>query len=89
MTRGEFAEAVFTYCLMTGGYATSAERSRVHNEAVHGVAHSAHLVGLARDVLYDAAPSPAEREEWAARLGLRLIREVDHDHLQPASWAAG
>lgn len=31
----------------------------------------------------------AERTEMARRLGLRLIVEHDHDHLQPLDWEAG
>jgi len=89
MTRGEFAEAVFTYCHVLGASGTSAERTRLHNRDEKGVHHSAHLVGLARDVIYDELPSLAERRDWAGRLGLILVSETDHDHLQPADWRAG
>jgi hypothetical protein len=35
-------------------------------------------------------PMPlVEREERAMRLGLKLIDEGDHDHLQPLDWRAG
>jgi len=89
VTRGEFAEAIYTYCTMLGASATSALRSKHHNQLVGGVAHSAHLVGLAQDVVYDATPPQGERENWAARLGLRVVIEDDHDHLQPADWTRG
>ncbi len=37
------------------------------------------------------APLPAvtEREQLAERLGLKLVHEDDHDHLQPAEWLPG
>jgi hypothetical protein len=90
MTRSEFAEAVFTYCQITSASVTSGERTRVHNAAVGGVLHSAHLVGFARDVVYDAPILTLEtRRDWALRLGLFLIVEGDHDHLQPLGWTAG
>jgi hypothetical protein len=56
---------------------------------VGGVTHSAHLAGLAVDVVYDAPLAEAMRQGWASRFGLRLIVEGDHDHLQPLDWAAG
>ncbi|MGH7730836.1 MAG: D-Ala-D-Ala carboxypeptidase family metallohydrolase [Candidatus Eiseniibacteriota bacterium] len=89
MTRAEFTEAVFTYCCLTGASATSAERSERHNAAMGGVEHSAHLVGLARDVVYADQPPLEYRRAWALRLGLLLIHEGDHDHLQPLDWRAG
>ena len=68
---------------------TSGTRTEAHNAAVGGVEHSAHLVGLARDVVYDKPVPLEERTEWSRRLGLRLIVEGDHDHLQPIDWKAG
>jgi hypothetical protein len=89
MTRAEFAEAASTFCALTGGSVTSWTRSLSHNTAVGGVKNSAHLFGLAVDVVYDAPqPLPAATER-ARRLGLKLIREGDHDHLQPATWEKG
>lgn len=89
MTIGEFAEVVNRYAALTHGSATSWFRTLAHNLKVGGVAHSAHVVGLACDVVYDGVPmAVAERVEWARRLGLRLIVESDHDHLQPLDWTA-
>jgi hypothetical protein len=77
-----------TYRLLTGASATSSFRTAKHNHDVGGVPHSAHLAGLAVDVIYDdPTPTQAERQEWARRLGLKLIVEGDHDHLQPLDWA--
>lgn len=90
MTRGEFADAVYTYCLLTGGSTTSGIRSTKRNAAVGGVAYSPHRFGLGQDVVYDDYPSAhPDGPEIAKRLGLRVLREGDHDHLQPADWIPG
>ena len=82
MTPTEFVDALRTYCFRFGGSVTSLGRTPAHNVAVGGVADSLHQVWLAGDVVYDA-PQPLEaRERTAARLGLRLVPESDHDHLQ-------
>jgi hypothetical protein len=89
MTRAEFTDALVTYCLLTGASVTSGIRSRAHNAAVAGVAGSAHLYGLAADVIYDAPHTAAMLDSVAARTGLRRLSEADHDHLQPLGWPAG
>ncbi len=86
MDASAFALAAQMYCLVTRASGKSSYRTAKHNETVGGVAHSAHLVGLALDVVYDKPLPLAERDEWASRLGLRLITEDDHDHLQPLDW---
>jgi murein endopeptidase len=86
MSYAEFAEAVAQYCRLTGASVTSWWRTPSRNRQVGGVPHSAHLVGLAVDVVYDAPPPQTERQNWARRLGLKLIAENDHDHLQPLGW---
>lgn len=88
MTPGEFAEAVSRYAMLTGASATSWGRSVEHNRTVGGVAHSAHIVWLGCDLVYDTTPSP-DRVEWARRLGLKIVVESDHDHVQPLGWEAG
>lgn len=88
MTRAEFAEAVFAYCQLTHASGTSAERTPHHNHERNGRATSPHLVGLGRDVVYDEKPPLTVRRQWAIRLGLRLLEEADHDHLQPYDWPA-
>jgi hypothetical protein len=89
MTHADFADAVLTYASLTNASATSWFRTPKHNGGVGGVTHSAHLAGLAVDVVYDAPLAEAMRQGWASRFGLRLIVEGDHDHLQPLDWAAG
>ncbi len=89
MTRYEFADAVDAYCNVLAASTTSGKRTARHNALVGGVAHSAHIVGLAVDIVYDTPPPKEERWAWAERLELRLIVEDDHDHLQPLDWKAG
>jgi len=91
MTRGEFVEAAMTFCALTGGSVTSWTRTVRHNAspAVGGVTNSAHLYGLAVDVVYDTPQVLKPTMERARRLGLKLIREKDHDHLQPNDWVVG
>ena len=91
MTIGEFAEAASMYCMIWGGSTTSWGRSKIHNEAVGGVSGSAHRFWRGLDVVYDdkATFTNPKRLIDATRLGLLLIPEADHDHLQPLGWAAG
>jgi len=89
VTLAEFCEKVHTYCSVMDASVTSWKRSMARNRQVDGVPHSAHVVGLAVDVVYDQAIPVPQRGEWARRLGLRLIAESDHDHLQPDEWQAG
>ncbi len=87
MTPLEFADSLRAYCAATGGSVTSWGRTVAHNAKVGGVPESAHLLWTAADVVYDAngVPPPGvtpHREALAARLGLQLIHEGDHDHVQ-------
>lgn len=87
MTHHEFVDAVVTYGLMTGASVTSWGRTKARNSQVGGVPVSAHRAWLAVDVVYDT-PVP-EGVEIGRRLGLRVLPEGDHDHLQPLDWSAG
>lgn len=90
MTPGEFLWAKMQYCTTLGASETSGYRTEKHNDAQPGsVKHSAHRFWLAVDLTYDAPPNPQEAKDIAARLGLLLIHEVDHDHLQPLTWPPG
>lgn len=95
MTRGEAYEAAFTYCLLTGGSMTSCVRSASRNASVGGVKHSSHRYGAGFDIQYGTPANTFDpidiglAIETAGRLGLKLIREADHDHVQPADWKAG
>lgn len=89
MTSDQFHDALKTYCALLQASVTSYGRTRTHNGLVGGVAMSAHLFWLAADVVYDSKWPSQYRSDMAARLGLKLIIENDHDHLQPREWLAG
>ena len=89
MTPYEFRCAVFVYCVLTHASETQGFRTGLHNAKVGGVLHSPHLYGLGQDVVYDEPLPPLEADAVATRVGLKVIHEGDHDHLQPADWRAG
>jgi hypothetical protein len=80
---GEFALAAYRYGKATQASVTSWGRTQKHNKAVHGVVNSYHLTWKAVDVVYDKRPTLEAAKKAAADQGLLLIREKDHDHLQP------
>jgi len=84
VTPGEFYERVLAYCSWSRASVTSGLRSPERNAAVHGHERSMHLVGLAADVVYHPNPVPGidTAKHFASRLGLLLVRESDHDHIQ-------
>ena len=84
MTPLDFAQAVMTYCAWSRGSVTSWGRSPERNVQVGGHVDSSHLLWLGADVGYRPNPTPpkAQAQRRAKRLGMRLVRESDHDHLQ-------
>jgi hypothetical protein len=50
---------------------------------VGGVEHSFHLTWNAADVVYDEWPELSWAVSVARHLGLELLRESNHDHLEP------
>lgn len=89
MTAGEFAVALRQYCLMLDGSITSYGRTTARNKAVGGVPNSAHRFWVGADVVYDSPVDADVAKETGRRLGLFVLREDDHDHLQPLDWRAG
>lgn len=90
MNPHQFLDAIMAFCHFTNASVTSYGRSRKHNEDVGGKVFSPHQFWLGCDVVYDDLPVPsAVAHETAERLGLFLISEGDHDHLQPLDWKAG
>ncbi len=87
MTREAFAAAVYSYARRFDASVTSWIRSPHHNAEVGGAAESPHVTGLGVDVVYDVQPKRDDAASYAALLGLRLLRESDHDHLQPLDWS--
>lgn len=78
----EFAAAVYVYCMHMRASVTSWFRTPLHNSRVGGKHDSRHLIGLGADVVYDAVPLIQDRRALAEKLGLKLVLETDHDHLQ-------
>jgi hypothetical protein len=89
VTPADFNDAVMRYCDLAHASVTSGYRTVAHNHDKHGVTYSPHLFGLGADVVYDDGADMGLRAERARRLGLRLLVEADHDHLQPWDWQAG
>jgi len=61
---------------------TSWIRSKSRNAAVGGAANSRHLLGLAVDVVLDDPGARVFFESHAKTLGLQVIDEGDHLHVQ-------
>lgn len=80
---GDFALAVYRFGKATRASITSWGRTAAHNKKVGGVINSFHVRWMAVDVVYDKRPSLEAAKEAAAQQGLFLLREKDHDHLQP------
>lgn len=86
MTFEEFTRAVRQFCDSTNASITSWKRTAERNAEIGGVPGGPHVFWLAVDVVYDRAPLLAERLRIAHTLGLTLLDEGDHDHLQPKGW---
>jgi hypothetical protein len=82
VTPDEFATASRLYCQELGGSVTSWGRTEKHSIAVGGFAGDPHTRWTGLDVVYDTPQPLALRYATAAKHGLQLIPEKDHDHLQ-------
>lgn len=86
MTPETFHSLLRAYCTRFAASVSSYGRTALHNEAKDGLPLSAHQFWLAADVVYDTfIPEPARRR-IAEALGLELVVEEDHDHLEPLDW---
>ena len=85
MTALEFAAAVLTIALEVPMSATSWGRTRKHNAASHvmGVVNSHHLRWCGLDVELDDRGDESRLFAAARRVGLEVIVEEDHYHLEP------
>ena len=83
MTPLQFADALRAYCMASGSSVTSWGRTPNHNKTVGGVTDSAHLLWIAADVVYDMPGDVPWHDALAARVGLMIVHEGDHDHVQP------
>lgn len=82
----EFCLAAYRYASRVRGSVTSWYRTGDRNMSVGGHLRSLHLQGLAVDVVLDEPLTHKiatdARHRLAADLGLKLVIEGDHDHLQ-------
>ena len=86
LTLAVFSDAALEYCQVFSGSVTSWYRTVDHNAEVGGHPRSAHLVGLAVDVVYDGSRPGPQADAWLALHGLKRLVEGDHDHLMPTHW---
>lgn len=82
----EFWLAVYRYATRVRGSVVSGYRTSARNRAVGGESVSFHLQGLAADVVLDEPlthPVATDaRHRLASELGIQLVIESDHDHLE-------
>ena len=89
MTPHEFLDALMSLAGRHRFRETSGYRAPASNAAVGGKPFSAHQYWLGRDVILEEGEKAEEFKESARRLGLFVLDEGDHFHLQPRDWRAG
>lgn len=77
-----FTDKILTLAVRFDFSVTSWIRSPERNATVGGVADSRHLYGLAVDVVLDRGADRPAFEAAAKTLGLQVIFEEDHLHVQ-------
>ena len=77
-----FAIRMAYLCRTFNGSETSGVRSPKRNLAKGGAADSLHLIGLAKDVIFDTPADQINALETAGSLGLHFKTEPDHVHFQ-------
>jgi len=82
MTTGEFVEAILTLAREFRFSVTSWGRSPQRNAEVGGHPESWHRAWLAVDVVLDAPQDQERFVKRARRLGLQVVMEADHLHLE-------
>jgi len=82
MTALEFAGHVLTLRARFSVSISSWGRTEKHNRAVKGEANSRHLSFEAVDCVLDNEKDKAAFTEMAERLGLKVVPESDHIHIQ-------
>lgn len=83
LTPGLFAELLMALAAAVPFSSTSWIRSRKRNAAVGGGTSSYHLQGLAADVILDDPKDKGLLKALCTRVGLQMIDEGDHLHLEP------
>jgi uncharacterized protein YcbK (DUF882 family) len=89
MTPFDFLQARMALAARFRFRETSGYRSPAANQAAGGVTHSAHQHFLAADVILDTTEDRVAFKLAAGRLGLLVLTEEDHEHLQPLDWTPG
>ena len=89
MTPHTFLDALMQLASRFGFRETSGYRSAAGNQAVGGVKYSSHQFWLGRDILLDPGEDTVMFTEAARRVGLKVLNEGDHLHVQPATWEKG
>jgi len=84
MTKYEFMDKVDSALNIYPGSITSGRRSHKRNKRVGGHPRSLHLCGLAVDVVLDSEnkSDSVHFKVFCKRLGLKVVVESDHFHLQ-------
>ena len=89
MTPHEFLDAMMQLASRHRFRETSGYRHPLANVRVGGKPFSAHQYWLGRDIILEPGESLEGTKESTRRLGLLLIDEGDHLHVQPLDWKAG
>ena len=77
-----FDDKVLALCLIYDCSETSGYRTDMRNTAVGGASDSRHKDALAKDIVADDQRQVHEIEHAARKLGLWVLVEDDHIHLQ-------
>ncbi len=86
MTVGTFAELVSVVGTLYGFSVTSWGRSLIHNKQEEGAEFSAHPCWLGVDGNLDDARNKPAFIRRCGQVGLKVLDEGDHLHVQPADW---
>lgn len=79
----DFIYKILTLRIKHAFSVTSYIRTVKRNAAVQGVADSYHLIGLAVDAILDDASFQSRFITDCKKMGLKVIDESDHLHIQP------
>ena len=85
-TVGEFRTLICQLADVVALSETSGLRSVKRNAAIGGMPLSAHLIGLAVDVILDEPARVSELTAFAAKMGLIVLDDGDHVHIEPKAW---
>lgn len=84
---GGFVLRVYGLAVVVPGSVTSWGRSRKRNQGVGGDPFSGHLWWLAADFVPDDWKDEERARVYCRMVGLVLVKEGNHWHLEPAAWS--